>query len=64
MVILNSKPECDFDALVHALRLLLTAHCMCEEKDAKCTIRAGGFAARLSEKEVTRAKNMIEPVAE
>jgi hypothetical protein len=60
MVILDSKPECNFDALVHALMLLLTAP---EERKAKlpeCAIMAENFVSRLSEKEVTRAKHMIE----
>ena len=49
-----NKPANDYEALVLALRLAVTAPT--DEKSQECLSMAEGFASKLSELEVERAK--------
>ncbi len=49
-----NKPANDYEALVLALRLAVTAPT--DEKSKECSSMAEGFASKLSELEVERAK--------
>jgi len=53
-----NKPANDYEALVLALRLAVTAPT--DEKSQECLSMAEGFASKLSELEVERAKREAE----
>ena len=53
-----NKPANDYEALVLALRLAVTAPT--DEKSKECLSMAEGFASKLSELEVERAKREAE----
>ena len=57
-----NKPANDYEALVLALRLAVTAPT--DEKSQECLSMAEGFASKLSELEVERAKREAMKKAE